>query len=46
MVHGWWMYVEDRALSWSGRPPARRTRSLDALVDHAVAVLHHLLELP
>src|SRR6476469_603096 len=46
VVHGWWMYVEDRALSWSGRPPARRTRSLDALVDHAVAVLHHLLELP
>jgi len=46
VVHGWWMYVEDRALSWSGQPPARRTRSLDALVDHAVAVLHHLLELP
>ena len=46
VVHGWWMYVEDRALSWSGRPPARRTRSLDAIVDHAVAVLHHLLELP
>ena len=46
VVHGWWMYVEDRALSWSGRPPARRTRSLEALVDHAVAVLHHLLELP
>jgi AcrR family transcriptional regulator len=46
VVHGWWMYVEDRALSWSGPPPARRTRTLDALVDHAVAVLHHLLELP
>lgn len=46
VVHGWWMYVEDRALSWSGRPPDRRTRSLDALVDHALAVLHHLLELP
>jgi AcrR family transcriptional regulator len=46
VVHGWWMYVEDRALSWSGPPPARRTRTLGALVDHAVAVLHHLLELP
>jgi AcrR family transcriptional regulator len=46
VVHGWWMYVEDRALSWSGRPPTRRTRSLDDLVDHAVGVLHTLLALP
>ena len=45
VVHAWWMYVEDRALSWSGRPPDRRTRTLEELVDHGVAALHALVGL-
>ncbi len=43
VVHAWWKYVEDHALSWSRRPPERRTRSLDDLVDHAVTALHVLV---
>jgi len=46
VVHGWWMYVEDRALSWSGQPADRRTQSLEDLVDHAVGALHTLVALP
>ena len=45
VVHAWWAYVEDQALGWSGEPPARRTRSLDALVAHSVAALEALLAL-
>ena len=45
VVHAWWMYVEDTALSWSGRPPDRRTRTLEELVDHGVAALHALVGL-
>ena len=43
VVHAWWKYVEDHALTWSQQPPERRTRSLDDLVDHAAAALHVLV---
>jgi AcrR family transcriptional regulator len=39
IVHAWWAYVEDRALSWSAVPSARREESLDALVAHCERVL-------
>ncbi len=45
VVHAWWKYVEDRALSWSGRPADAREHSLAELVDHGVATLHALLAL-
>jgi AcrR family transcriptional regulator len=45
VVHAWWAYVEDHALSWSADPPGRRTRSLDDLVDHCTRALHALLGL-
>jgi AcrR family transcriptional regulator len=41
VVHAWWKYVEDRALSWSG--DGDRVLSLEELVDHAVAALGSLL---
>jgi AcrR family transcriptional regulator len=45
VVHAWWAYVEDHALSWSAQPPRRRTTSLDLLVGHCVDALHVLLNL-
>ena len=45
VVHAWWAYVEDRALTWSGEPRARRTESLGQLVDHGVQALDRLLDL-
>ena len=39
IVHAWWAYVEDRALSWSADPVKARTESLDALVAHCERVL-------
>jgi AcrR family transcriptional regulator len=39
IVHAWWAYVEDRALSWSADPPGERTESLDELVAHCERVL-------
>ena len=45
VVHAWWAYVEDQALSWSAEPPGRRTRSLEELVTHSVRALDALLEL-
>ena len=39
IVHGWWAYVEDRALSWSADPTGDRTESLDELVAHCERVL-------
>lgn len=45
VVHAWFAYVEDRALQWSG-VRRRRRAPLDAEVDHAIAALHALLELP
>jgi AcrR family transcriptional regulator len=50
VVHGWWAYVEDRAIAWSA--PSRSgddaadsaaRESLESLVDHDVAALHALL---
>jgi len=46
VVHAWWAYVEDHAIEWSGQPRDRRTRSLDDLIDHNVAALTTLLDLP
>lgn len=39
VVHAWWAYVEDRALSWSADPLGERTESLDELVAHCERVL-------
>lgn len=39
IVHAWWAYVEDRALSWSADPEEERTESLDDLVAHCERVL-------
>jgi AcrR family transcriptional regulator len=43
VVHAWWAYVEDQALSWSAEPAGRRTRTLEELVDHSVRALDALL---
>lgn len=43
VVHAWWAYVEDQALSWSAEAPGRRTRSLEELVTHSVRALDALL---
>jgi AcrR family transcriptional regulator len=45
VVHAWWAYVEDQALSWSADPPAARVRTLEELVTHCVAALDALLAL-
>jgi AcrR family transcriptional regulator len=45
VVHAWWAYVEDRALTWSGQPPARRTPDLGSLVAHCTAALDALVRL-
>lgn len=39
VVHAWWAYVEDRALTWSGVPAAERSESLDDLVAHCESAL-------
>lgn len=39
IVHAWWAYVEDRALSWSAVPSGHRAESLDDLVAHGERVL-------
>lgn len=39
IVHAWWAYVEDRALSWSADPAGERAESLDELVAHCERVL-------
>lgn len=39
VVHAWWAYVEDRALSWSAIPAGERAESLDELVGHCERVL-------
>ena len=44
VVHAWWAYVEDQALSWSAEPAGRRTRSLEELVTHSVRALDALLQ--
>lgn len=46
VVHAWWAYVEDHALSWSADPPGRRTTEVEALVDHCTGALDALLGLP
>lgn len=44
IVHAWWAYVEDQALSWSAEPEGRRTRSLEELVTHSARALDALLQ--
>src|SRR5688500_2461346 len=39
IVHAWWAYVEDRALSWSADPPEERAETLDELVAHCERAL-------
>ena len=39
IVHAWWAYVEDRALSWSADGTAERTESIEELVAHCERVL-------
>jgi AcrR family transcriptional regulator len=39
IVHAWWAYVEDRALSWSANPPGERAETLDELVAHCERAL-------
>ena len=39
VVHAWWAYVEDRALSWSALAGPERVESLDELVAHCERVL-------
>jgi AcrR family transcriptional regulator len=45
VVHAWWAYVEDHALTWSADPPARRTTSEAELVAHCTDALAALLGL-
>jgi AcrR family transcriptional regulator len=39
VVHAWWAYVEDRALTWSAVPPDARPYTLEALVAHCEQAL-------
>ena len=43
VVHAWWAYVEDRALSWSAVAPDRRTSSSTDLAGHCLDALDSLL---
>ncbi|MGZ4436738.1 MAG: TetR/AcrR family transcriptional regulator [Nocardioidaceae bacterium] len=45
VVHAWWAYVEDRALTWSGTAPARRDVGVDEMVEHGVTALRALVAL-
>jgi AcrR family transcriptional regulator len=46
VVHAWWAYVEDRALTWSARPADARPLSLAALVQHCERALDALCASP
>jgi AcrR family transcriptional regulator len=39
VVHAWWAYVEDRALTWSASPPDARPHTLPELVEHCERAL-------
>ena len=45
VVHAWWAYVEDLAVTWSADPPRRRQVDRDWVVGHAVDALRSLLAL-
>ena len=45
VVHAWWAYVEDRALTWSAVSVAERGETVDDLVEHGVAALDALRQL-
>ena len=45
VVHAWWAYTEDRALTWSAVPAGERPVSLAELVEECVAALHSLLRI-
>ncbi|KRF30332.1 TetR/AcrR family transcriptional regulator [Nocardioides sp. Soil805] len=42
VVHAWWAYVEDRALTWSASPREDRGLALEALVAHCERALDAL----
>jgi len=44
VVHAWWAYLEDRALSWSATPADDRPESIDELVGHCETVLQAVLD--
>jgi AcrR family transcriptional regulator len=44
VVHAWWAYVEDRALTWSAVPPPERPHTLEALVAHCERALAALCD--
>lgn len=45
IVRGWWAYVEERALDWSGEPAAVRATRLTVLVRHCCDALNALLRI-
>ena len=45
VVHAWWAYTEDRALTWSAVPTGERPVPVSELVGECVAALHALLAL-
>lgn len=45
VVHAWWAYTEDRALTWSAVPPDERPVPVSELVVECVDALHALLRL-
>lgn len=46
VVHAWWAYVEDRALTWSAEPVEHRAEALADLVAHCQRVLDGVLSAP
>jgi AcrR family transcriptional regulator len=46
VVHAWWAYVEDRALTWSASPADARPLTLTALVQHCERALDALCASP
>jgi AcrR family transcriptional regulator len=44
-IHAWLSYAEDQAIEWSGLPEADRPMTAEALIDHAIEVLHILRKL-
>lgn len=45
VVHAWWAYTEDRALTWSAVPSGERPVAVSELVEECVAALHALLQI-
>ncbi len=45
VVHAWWAYTEDRALTWSAVPTGERPVPVSELVEECIAALHALLQI-